>query len=209
MNLTLRYMTLQDVPQVVYIDRLAFDLPWSERSYAYEISESTYSYMVVLEAETPVQAARGWRRWLPLNGRSMGQPRIVGYGGLWHIMSEAHISTIAVHPDYRGRGWGEILLAAMVQRAVVLAAGFVALEVRVSNTKAQNLYHKYNFETVGTKSHYYRNNNEDAYDMRLPLTAANRQRTGERFLALQTHHTFADLYTAHEPPRAQQPGKMA
>lgn len=209
MNLTLRYMTLQDVPQVVYIDRLAFDLPWSERSYAYEVSESTYSYMVVLEAETPVQAARGWRRWLPLNGRSMGRPRIVGYGGLWHIMSEAHISTIAVHPDYRGRGWGEILLAAMVQRAVVLAAGFVALEVRVSNTKAQNLYHKYNFETIGTKSHYYRNNNEDAYDMRLPLTAANRQRTGERFLALQTHHTFADLYTAHEPPRAQQPGKMA
>jgi ribosomal-protein-alanine N-acetyltransferase len=208
MNLTLRYMTLQDVPQVVYIDRLAFDLPWSERSYAYEVSESTYSYMVVLEAETPALAARGWRRWLPLNGRSTGR-RIVGYGGLWHIMSEAHISTIAVHPDYRGRGWGEILLAAMVQRAVVLAAGFVALEVRVSNTKAQNLYHKYDFETVGTKSHYYRNNNEDAYDMRLPLTAANQQRTGERFRALQTRHIFTDLYTAHEPPRAQQPGRMA
>ncbi len=208
MTLTLRYMTLQDVPQVVNIDRMAFELPWSERSYAYEVTESTYSYMVVLEAETPAPAARGWRRWLPLNGRSTGR-RIVGYGGLWHIMSEAHISTIAVHPDYRGRGWGEILLAAMVRRAVALRAGFVALEVRVSNTKAQNLYHKYDFETVGTKPRYYRNNDEDAYDMRLPLTAANRQRFSQRFLALQTYHTFADLYTTHEPPRAQQPGRMA
>lgn len=204
MSLTLRYMTLHDVAQVAAIDRLAFDLPWSERSYAYEVMESTYSYMVVLEAANEA-APVGWRRWLsPLNGRVQTH-RIVGYGGLWNIMSEAHISTIAVHPDYRGRGWGEILLAGMVRRSLALNAGYVALEVRVSNTRAQNLYRKYEFETISVKAKYYRNNNEDAYDMRLTLTPGAKLRFQERFAALRSAHPFTDTYTTHEPPRQHVP----
>src|SRR5262245_20979423 len=125
MKLTLRYMNVQDIPQVVAIDRLSFDLPWSERSYTYEITEANYSHMVVLEKDNESERASGWRRWLPrLNGRHPAG-NIVGYGGLWNIMSEAHISTIAIHPDYRGRGWGEILLAGMVRRSITLHAGFV------------------------------------------------------------------------------------
>lgn len=204
MKLLLRYMTLPDVSQVATIDRLAFDLPWSERSYAYEVTESTYSYMVVLEAVTE-QNPQGWRRWLPsVNGRASGQ-HIVGYGGLWNIMSEAHISTIATHPDYRGRGWGEILLAGMVRRSLVLKAGYVALEVRVSNARAQNLYRKYEFETSSIKPKYYRNNNEDAYDMRLALTAGAISRFYERYAVLQARHGFADTYSDHEPPRRRPP----
>ncbi|MBI5666860.1 MAG: ribosomal protein S18-alanine N-acetyltransferase [Chloroflexi bacterium] len=200
MNLILRYMTLADVSQVAAIDRLAFDLPWSERSYAYEVTESTYSYMVVLEAATE-SSTQGWRRWLlPVNGRSSGR-RVVGYGGLWNIMSEAHISTIAVHPNYQGRGWGEILLAGMVRRSLALNAGYVALEVRVSNVRAQNLYRKYEFETTSVKPKYYRNNNEDAYDMRLALTAGARARFNDRYAALQVRHGFVDAYSDHEPPR--------
>lgn len=199
MSLTLRYMTPHDVTQVAVIDRLAFDLPWSERSYVYEVMESTYSYMVVLEAAAEA-APVGWRRWLaPRNGRS-NTTRIVGYGGLWNIMSEAHVSTIAVHPDYRGRGWGEILLAGMVRRSLALNAGYVALEVRVSNTRAQNLYRKYEFETVNVKARYYRNNNEDAYDMRLTLTPGAKIRFQERFAALQAKHSFNDQYTEYSPP---------
>lgn len=199
MSLTLRYMTLYDVTPVAAIDRLAFDLPWSERSYAYEVTESTYSYMVVLEAAF-APAPQGWRRLLPaFNGRDSGQ-KIVGFGGLWAIMNEAHISTIAVHPDYRGRGWGEILLAAMVRRSVALRAGYVALEVRVSNTLAQNLYHKHDFQIVGTKARYYRNNDEDAYDMRLPLSPAAQSLAQQRFETLKARHGFSDSYTEHEPP---------
>jgi ribosomal-protein-alanine N-acetyltransferase len=201
MSLTLRYMSLQDVPQVAVIDRLAFDLPWSERSYAYEVTESTYSYMVVLEAVVEQASPQGWRRWLsPLNGRTHTR-RIVGYGGLWNIMSEAHISTIATHPDFRGRGWGEILLAGMVRRSIALNTGYVALEVRVTNSRAQNLYRKYEFEVFNVKPKYYRNNNEDAYDMRLSLTSEAKARFNERFAALKAKHGFTDLYTGHEPHR--------
>jgi len=206
MKLTLRYMNLQDIPQVVAIDRVSFDLPWSERSYAYEITEANYSHMVVLEKDAEQTPARGWRRWMPrLNGQHPSG-RIVGYGGLWNIMSEAHISTIAVQPDCRGRGYGEILLAGMIQRSITLHAGFVVLEVRVSNALAQNLYRKYEFQTVSVKPKYYRNNNEDAYDMRLDLSRPGlRFRFAERLAALHLEHDFDDLYSTMAPP-LKQPG---
>lgn len=204
MKLTLRYMNVQDIPQVVAIDRLSFDLPWSERSYIYEINEANYSHMVVLEKNFEPERPRGWLRWMPrLNGRHSGT-RIVGYGGLWNIMAEAHISTIAVHPDFRGRGWGEVLLAGMVQRSITLQAGFVVLEVRVSNTSAQSLYRKYDFQTVTVKPKYYRNNNEDAYDMRLDLSRPGvKQRFAESFAALHTLHPFDDYYSTILPPLKQ------
>jgi ribosomal-protein-alanine N-acetyltransferase len=119
-------------------------------------------------------------------------------------MAEAHISTIAVHPDYRGNGWGEILLAGMVQRSITLHAGFVVLEVRVSNTSAQNLYRKYEFQTATVKPKYYRNNNEDAYDMRLDLSRPGiKERFAERFAALHATHPFEDYYSTILPPLKQ------
>lgn len=203
MKLILRYMNVQDIPSVIAIDRLSFDLPWSERSYAYEINEANYSHMVVLEQDGEARPVRGWRRWMP---RRNTQPygRIVGYGGLWNIMAEAHISTVAVHPDYRGRGWGEILLAGMVQRSITLQAGFVVLEVRVSNTSAQNLYRKYEFQTASVKAKYYRNNNEDAYDMRLDLGQPGvKPRFAERLATLHNTHPFEDAYSTFLPPTKQ------
>ena len=202
MKLTLRYMNVQDIPQVIAIDRLSFDLPWSERSYAYEINEANYSHMVVLEKDYETEHRRGWRRWMPrLNGQN-NIGRIIGYGGLWNIMAEAHISTIAVHPDYRGRGWGEILLAGMIGRAIHLEAAYVILEVRVSNITAQNLYLKYGFKTVATKPKYYHSNNEDAYEMRLNLDHRYyRAHFEERYAKLMEQHALIDQYSESEPPR--------
>src|SRR3990172_2596343 len=134
MTLTLRSMRMDDVPEVVKIDRMAFSTPWSAQSYAYEISESNYSYMVVLEHAGAVPA-KGWRRWWNrFNGGEDGlimHRHLVGYGGLWSIADEAHVSTIATHPDWRGQGFGELLLAAMVERSINLGAAYIVLEVRV------------------------------------------------------------------------------
>jgi ribosomal-protein-alanine N-acetyltransferase len=207
--LTLRYMTIEDIPQVVAIDRLSFEPAWSANSYAYEINQSSYSHMVVLEDDTrQVPVVENWWQRLKhqFNGRNNGRSiahEIVGYGGLWHIMDEAHISTIAVHPDFRGRGYGELLLVGMLHRALTLDAVYVVLEVRVSNTLAQNLYQKYEFKTVGTKSKYYHNNNEDAYDMRVNLTDAFRGRFFRRFEAVRERHPFEDIYSAVTPPQIQ------
>lgn len=194
-SLLLRSMTLADLPAVMEIDQLSFEIPWSEHTYRYEIGESSHSFMLSLEEQrTPARSV--WTLWRPPTSPG----RVVGYGGLWLVAGEAHVSTIAVHPHDRGRGWGELLLAAMVARSVALGAEEVTLEVRVSNRRAQNLYRKYEFEVIGVKYRYYRNNNEDAYEMRLPLALPGvRQRFLGRWAALRAWQALTDRYTGSPP----------
>jgi ribosomal-protein-alanine N-acetyltransferase len=207
MSLLLRYMRLSDIPEVTAIDALSFNPSWSARSYQFEVSESNYSYMVVLEqalqATGDEKAKTGWRRLVPaLNGSTETDHLIGGYGGLWNIMGEAHVSTIATHPDYRRRGWGEILLAGMIRRGIRLNADYVVLEVRVSNVPAQSLYEKYGFKVVATKANYYHSDNEDAYEMRLNLE--NRYYCAhfeERYARLVEQHDLIDQFTDSLPPR--------
>jgi [ribosomal protein S18]-alanine N-acetyltransferase len=90
---------------------------------------------------------------------------IVGYAGMWIMVDEAHITTIAVRDTWRGRGLGEVLLASLVGAASEGGANRVTLEVRVSNETAQRLYRKYGFREEGVRKRYYSDNNEDAYIM--------------------------------------------
>ncbi len=101
---------------------------------------------------------RGWRSWFGLKEYRW----VAGFVGYWHVVDEAHISTIAVHPKWRGSGVGEQLLRATLEHALSLGAQMATLEVRVSNAAAQNLYRKYHFEEVGRRKNYYRDNGEDA-----------------------------------------------
>lgn len=203
MTLALRYMRPSDIARVVEIDKQSFSTPWSARSYTYEIKESNYSHMVVLEDQREY-TIQGWKRFLRnLNGNTNGyemRHNLLGYGGLWRIMEEAHISTIATEKSQRGKGYGEILLAAMIKRSLTLGATYVVLEVRVSNTVAQKLYEKYEFEVVDRKTNYYRDNGEDAFDMRLDLEDGG---VVERFYAhyaeVQAKHAFSDNYTEIPP----------
>ena len=90
---------------------------------------------------------------------------IVGYAGLWLMTDEAHITTIAVDPEYQGYGIGELLLLGLVDRAKQIGARWLTLEVRVSNHVAQSLYHKYTFKEMGVRRRYYSDNGEDALVM--------------------------------------------
>src|SRR5205823_14215141 len=90
---------------------------------------------------------------------------IVGYAGIWVMTDEAHVTTIASHPDFRGRGIGELLLVALIRRGIEVGARWTTLEVRASNTVAQNLYRKYTFKEMGVRRRYYSDNGEDALVM--------------------------------------------
>jgi ribosomal-protein-alanine N-acetyltransferase len=201
-TLHLRYMTVRDIPEVVEIDRQSFDMPWSSRSYMFEVAESTYSHMLVLETRTEVTGGP-LNRLLRRSAHPAVQSAVGAYGGLWLIAGEAHISTIASAPPLRGRGLGELALAAMIRRSITLRATHVVLEVRVSNHIAQRLYKKYGFETVGVKPHYYSNNREDAYDMRLELehNPTVLALFADRWAMLQQRQRFEDAYTGGAPPR--------
>jgi len=86
---------------------------------------------------------------------------------IWVILDEAHVATIATHPDHRGYGIGKRLLAYGLLEAYKRGARIAYLEVRRSNVIAQNLYYKFGFEVVGERLRYYKDNNEDAVLMTL------------------------------------------
>ena len=145
-------MEVSDIPQVVAIDRQSFPLPWSELAYRRELEENPMAQFIVAIAPTE-DCLR----------------RVVGYAGFWLIVDEAHINTVAVHPQWRRRGVGARLLVALLERATACGAVLATLEVRVSNLAAQNLYRRYGFAVVGRRKRYYQDNFEDALLMTVCL----------------------------------------
>jgi ribosomal-protein-alanine N-acetyltransferase len=141
----LRRMRLEDIPAVHEIDILSFSLPWSERSFRFEVTENPVS--------------RGWVA--EVDGQ------IVAMLVLWFIIDEVHIATIAVHPDFRRQGIGEQILLCALRSAKDEGAQRAFLEVRAGNAAAQAMYKKYGFVSVGIRPGYYKDNDEDALLMNL------------------------------------------
>jgi ribosomal-protein-alanine N-acetyltransferase len=140
-----RRMQLEDIPAVHTIDVLSFSMPWPERSYQFEINEN------------PV--ARAWV--------AEKDGRVAAMLVLWLIVDEAHVATIATHPDYRRQGIGEQILIAALTAALAEGARRAFLEVREGNQAAQAMYRKYGFEVTGRRPKYYKDNSEDALLMTL------------------------------------------
>src|SRR5205807_7845777 len=85
--------------------------------------------------------------------------------GMWVIMDEGHITTIAVDPQLRGRRIGERLMHGMLEEAIYRGATRATLEVREHNVVAQNLYRKYGFREAAIRKNYYTDNQENAIIM--------------------------------------------
>lgn len=90
---------------------------------------------------------------------------LLGYAGCWRIIDEAHITTIAVKPEYQRKKIGEALLNKILDDCYKHEIKYITLEVRISNEPAIKLYEKYGFKSLGTRKGYYQNNNEDALIM--------------------------------------------
>lgn len=172
-------MRPSDVPQVQDIERRSFTTPWSATTYLRELgSPDQCRYLVVRSSPTQPRhqgAETSRRNWLatllPALFSSPDPPSpypVVAYGGIWLNVDEGHITTIASAPEVRGRGVGELVLNGLIDAAQDLGATALTLEVRVSNEVAQNLYHKYGFESHGIRRRYYTDNNEDALIMWTP-----------------------------------------
>ncbi|MBN1977468.1 MAG: ribosomal protein S18-alanine N-acetyltransferase [Anaerolineae bacterium] len=172
LSYTIRPMELGDIPTVVAIDQLSFPTPWPASSYAYELKHRNASFYYVLlkpEENGEPRSEQGWRRWLlSVPGLGKQERRVIGYLGLRLCSSETHISTIAVHPNWRGKGLGEFLLLTALERSWKMEFGAVTLEVRPSNQVAQRLYRKYGFRFTGVHAGYYRDG-EDAWLMAVEI----------------------------------------
>ncbi len=135
-------MRREDLPRVMAIERECFPTPWHESAYLTELSNRSAYYIVA---------------WV--------DDQIAGYAGMWVIADEAHITTLGVARDFRGRKIGEQLLVGMLEESIRRGARRATLEVRQSNEVAQNLYRKYGFAPAAIRRGYYTDNGENAVVM--------------------------------------------
>ena len=125
------------------VERLSFDDPWSRETFEYELRTNNLAHYVV----------------------ALDQQKVIGYGGMWAVLNEAHITNIAVHPLYRKQGVGKRILNSILLRSISMGITDLTLEVRVSNQGAIGLYESYGFEVEGRRKGYYQDNGEDALIM--------------------------------------------
>ncbi len=155
LRLAIDRMTHADLAAVQAIERASFTTPWPPYAYRNEIETNRLAHYLVV--------------------RVGGE--VVGYGGIWLMVDEAHVTTFAVAPAWRRRRIGERLLVALLDLAIARGAREATLEVRLSNLAARRLYEKHGFRPVGIRPRYYSDDHEDALIMTtepfaIPETAA-------------------------------------
>jgi ribosomal-protein-alanine N-acetyltransferase len=205
----IRPMQREDVPQVDLIAKAAFPEDFPPPSFKSLLNKRERHWFFVAcerqESGEPASAPKqgtastdshgplSWLRGLlgmkpPADGT--GQESVVGYVGFQMLDSRAHIVDVAVRPEYRRRGLGELLVIVTIQQAMELDAAVVSLEVRVSNKPAQALYEKYGFTKMEVRREYYFNRSggkEDGYYM-----------VTERLNSTPFQTLFRELKQAHE-----------
>jgi ribosomal-protein-alanine N-acetyltransferase len=136
-------MATSDIAAVTRIERASFATVWPSDAFYNELSTNKLAHYFV--------------------GRL--HDRVVAYGGIWVILEDSHVTTLAVDPEYRRKRFGELLLLRLIDEAIERGAAWLTLEVRESNTVAQRLYRKYGFTTVTMRTGYYSDDNESALIM--------------------------------------------
>ena len=142
-RIEVREMQLADLDGVMEIEGQSFPTPWSRRAFWSELTQNIYAHYIVVRIDGV----------------------LVGYGGMWVILDEAHVTNVAVHPEYRRLGIGRRIMNELMDRARSRGATRMTLEVRRSNTGAQRLYEELGFVAKGIRKGYYADLKEDAIIM--------------------------------------------
>lgn len=197
-------MEPRDIPQAMEIERQSFPTMWPQTVYQRELKNRMARYLAAYE---PADVSVASREGAPEHGvgglmrRLLGsQPppapppdRVLGTIGIWFMMGEGHIVTIAVRDDCRRLGIGELLLTAALEAALEAQQEEVTLEYRISNEAARALYEKYGFAQVGVRARYYADNQEDAVLMTTPpLRSPEFRRVMSRRIAEQRERWGSD-----------------
>jgi ribosomal-protein-alanine N-acetyltransferase len=168
-------MTDSDIAQVADIERQSFPTMWPQTAYKRELSNKIARYFVITELRDPPAPPALTSGFLGALRRVVGgveaaasEEYLLGFLGLWLMVNEAHIVTVAVREEHRHQGIGERLLIAAIELAMDADQEVVTLEVRASNESAKSMYEKYGFTRVGLRKRYYTDNNEDAVIMTTP-----------------------------------------
>lgn len=142
-RVSIEKMQMKHLEQVYEIEVDSFSIPWSKKDIENEIANNQLAfYIVAKDGET-----------------------VMGYGGMWHVVTEGHITNIAVKSEYRQRGIGRMILDALIQIALEREMIGLTLEVRMNNAPAMRLYASRGFKPEGIRKNYYTDTKEDAVIM--------------------------------------------
>lgn len=147
---SVRPMTVEDLDEVLAIERVSFQTPWSRGAFQYELTQNRVARCLVVR-----------------EGRALS-----GYLCLWEIGREIHVTNVAVDPARRRRGLARLLLGTVLEDARVRAVELVFLEVRPTNMDAVRLYESLGFRVIGRRKGYYFDTGEDALVMEATLTGS-------------------------------------
>ncbi len=137
-------MTPKDVDEVFHIEELIHPKHhWSKESFYNELANNLASYYCIKNEKN----------------------KILAYIGFWQIIEEAHITSLAVHPDFRRMQLAQALLIKTIDDCYKNMIKYITLEVRESNFEAISLYEKFLFESIGMRKNYYQDNGENAVIM--------------------------------------------
>ncbi|MEB3882103.1 ribosomal protein S18-alanine N-acetyltransferase [Lyngbya sp. CCY1209] len=157
-GLELKFLTPELLGEVAELDHLCLGGLWTLEGYRREL-ESPNSDILVWTSQPGGETFEG----IPSPRVAISDPPpVVGMGCLWAILDEAHITLLAVHPDYRKLGLGKTLLRALLESARRRGLARATLEVRASNAIAIALYERFGFQVAGTRRGYYADTGEDA-----------------------------------------------
>jgi len=165
--LELQPLTPALISSAIELDRRCLGGLWTQSGYEREL-ESSNSQLLTLRPSAEI-VKQGFRSSTPSALPDSPTPvstqtriPLLGLGCLWAILEEAHITILAIDPNYQRQGLGQALLYALLVTARQQKSEWATLEVRASNQPALTLYEKFGFETVGKRRRYYPDNGEDA-----------------------------------------------
>ena len=146
-SVTIKKMTADDVDKIIAIESEAYgEHHWSKDSFLSELSNDLAHYFSVF-------------------AQISGEEKLIAYCGCWQILEEAHITNIAVDPNFQRKHIGEAMLMTLINECYKNLVKYITLEVRAGNAPAIGLYEKYGFKSLGVRKGYYQDNNEDALIM--------------------------------------------
>ena len=141
-------MRPQDLPEVLAVEEVAYAFPWTHGNFIDSLRA-------------------GHSAWTMRDSSG----NLIGYAVVMIALDEAHLLNLTVAPACQRFGFGWRMLEAMAENARGYGARTMLLEVRPSNSAAQQMYTRYGFVRIGTRRGYYpaRDGREDAIVMRVSL----------------------------------------
>lgn len=143
-NYAIENMALSHLDDIMEIEEKCYGVHhWSRDSFASELNNTCARYLVAVNENK----------------------KCVGYMGVWRIFDEAHVTNLAVHPDFQGRGLAHFLILSSLKECYEDKIKYMTLEVRKSNERAKKVYESFGFKSLGLRKKYYQDNGEDALIM--------------------------------------------